>query len=198
MTSDNGDSWTEASRNLPLVADIGNLAISPSDPNRMALIDSRPNILVSSDAGANWTKAGEGPLYGNNSLRIRSDRTNPDRPFVSRNNPRAEQQHIWTSTDTGATRTAISKTGETNGLPDVPINSLEMDPLANNGPSQDFHAPEPSDGQGHAGSQLRFWRVTSRIRRPSSGGSADLGSACCRPPYRLWRAWPPERRESRS
>ncbi len=132
VTTDNGDTWAEASQDLPLSNNINDLTVSATAPNKMALVDWRRNILVSSDTGATWTKTGEVPVYNFNSLIIRIDPADTNRLFIASDTPVAERQRLFSSPDNGVTWTPISRTGEANGLPDVPINSFEVDPTAPN------------------------------------------------------------------
>jgi PKD repeat protein len=124
VTLDNGDSWAEVAQSLPLTHDIQDFTVS-ADGTRVAILDGRGGVWVSTDSGANFTKNGDVPAT--NVARIRIDRADTNKLYVATREPRAERQRLWTSPDNGATWTAISRSGEANGLPDVPLNAIEVD-----------------------------------------------------------------------
>ena len=134
-TIDGAQSWTEASAPVPEV--ISAIAVSPSDPN---------TVMFSGTA----TSTTHGAIYYSNNA-LRSDRTTVWSTSVPRsgataatiaidaNNPllvyavypafkvNASDNHVYKSTDGGQTWTGSDGTG-TTGLPDVPVNSVVLDP----------------------------------------------------------------------
>lgn len=129
VTTDNGDTWSELAQNFPLTADIADLAVSPNG-STFAALDGQNNVHVSTDGGLNWERVSKVPAAY--SAKIRLDPQDAKRIYVATRDPRAEKQRVWLSTDSGGTWTAISKTGEADGLPDLPLNAFEIDLKDNN------------------------------------------------------------------
>ncbi|MEO6326506.1 MAG: hypothetical protein ABIQ65_17920, partial [Thermoanaerobaculia bacterium] len=125
VSADNGDSWAQLSQEMPVIDDISDFSISRTDGNRMVLLDRKGQVVVSSDGGVNWTKAGDAP--GLFRSRVRLDRADPNKIYVASSDPRSERQRVWVTTNGGAAWTALSNTGQPTGLPDLPINAFETD-----------------------------------------------------------------------
>ncbi len=111
---------------MPVIDNIADFSIQRTDGNRMVLMDNRGQVVVSTDGGKIWRKAGEAPgLYRS---RVRLDNADGNRIYVVSRDPRKEQQRFWVSTNAGTDWTALSNTGQPTGLPDLPINAFEQDP----------------------------------------------------------------------
>ena len=130
VTDDFAGSWRQLSETMPIISNIADLHVSPSDPGRMALLDVNGQVVVSTNGGVLWEKVGEVP--GSRFAVVRFDRTNPMRLWVATRDPRLSKERLLVSTDGGASWTAISRSGQDGGLPDLPLLSFEQDPRDQN------------------------------------------------------------------
>ncbi len=124
-STDAGDHWVPASSSLSVSA----LAVAPHDSN---------TVIVGSDFGAVYrnsqalqadgttTWQAQTPAYlGGNVSSVAFDPSNQAVVYATVSQFGA--QHVWRSTDGGATFVSIDGTGVT-GLPDIPVNSIAVDP----------------------------------------------------------------------
>ena len=125
VTDDFAGSWRQLSETMPIISSIVDMHVSPSAPDRMALLDYKGQVVVSTNGGVLWEKVGEVP--GGNFSVVRFDRTNPQKLWVATRDPRVSKERLYVSTDGGATFTAISRSGQDGGLPDLPLLSFEQD-----------------------------------------------------------------------
>lgn len=125
VTQDNGGSWGLLSQQMPLIDLIVDFTLS-SDGSRGAFIEARGTVYETSDSGASWTQRGKVPASQFETLRY--DPADPNKMYVSTIDPAAQQERLWMSADSGVNWTAISRTGQANGLPDLPLLSFEPDP----------------------------------------------------------------------
>ena len=130
-TDDQADNWVQASANLPL-SNLGEngraIAIAPTNSNRVIVGSNAGFIYRNDDAGnADATTVWESSedLGGF----ISSVAFDPqDENIAYATSSTFGQNHIFRSTDAGATWTAIDNLGEPNGIPDIPVHSIVVDP----------------------------------------------------------------------
>jgi photosystem II stability/assembly factor-like uncharacterized protein len=107
-STDNGKTWRQLSGGLPESIIQANLAIAPSNPNRLfASVALSPGLVIyrSDDAGENWTRITTDPrpagrIGGGDLAVIRVDPKNPDVVYSA-------SVVSWKSTDGGKTWTAF-------------------------------------------------------------------------------------------
>lgn len=127
QSNDSGANWFDATKEMPLIDSIVDFWISSADGNRMLIVDKKGQVLESTDAGANWARIGEYPLKGAAST-IRGERDNPNVIYVTSKTPAAGKERVWKSSDKGQNWEPVSRTGQTDGLPDMPIFTFAIDP----------------------------------------------------------------------
>ena len=127
-TTDYADSWSAIGNSLPVTNAIVDLAISPVDPRTLVLVDYKGLVFRTTDGGTIWKKVGS-VGSGSNYSKIRIDRKG--RLYVATRAPQKEKERLFTSAD-GENWAAISRSGLSDGLPDLPINALEVDPASEN------------------------------------------------------------------
>lgn len=136
-TEDGMQHWTAASAPIPAAASgavdsITSIAVSPADSNLMVFGSRfngaiyRSTSALSSDGGTVWSSAR--PRAGNVS-HLEFDPNQPNTVYATYSTFKssASDQHVYRSTDGGATWTGIDGAGA-NALPDVPVNTLLVDP----------------------------------------------------------------------
>jgi PKD repeat protein len=111
---------------MPLIGDIHDFTVSPSDGNRLVLVDADKRVVESTDGGTSWALRGEFP--GSSPSVVRLDKDDAQKMWIAASDPTPQKEHLWVSTDRGASWVAISGTGRTDGLPDLPVFSFERDP----------------------------------------------------------------------
>jgi PKD repeat protein len=131
QSNDTGLTWFEATKEMPLIDSVSDFSISSADGNRMVLVDTKCQVLESTDGGANWTRLGECPV-GRLSSAVRGEKEDANVLYIASKSPLASRERVWRSSDKGATWQPISRTGQENGLPDLPIFSFEIDPKSKN------------------------------------------------------------------
>lgn len=124
-----GSSWTAVGvSGLPTTSlFLRNVNVAHSNSNILGVVANGGRAFVSSNGGSTWTQVAALP---NNNLSLSDivfDPTNPNTVYISSVAPTATANHLWKSTDFGASWTVIE-----NGLPaGVPINSITIDPGSN-------------------------------------------------------------------
>ncbi len=129
-TTDGALNWSAAS--APVASgSISAIAIAPSAPAKMVMATSTGLILRNSDAlsatdSTVWSSSSPRTGYVS---RLAFDPGNPDIVYAtySQFKASASQNHVYKSTDGGATWTGIDGSGDT-GLPDIPVFSIIVDP----------------------------------------------------------------------
>ena len=119
--------WKSATQTLlPAGLAIRDFALSPADSKVVAVAASGGNSYFSTDGGATFSTGATLPV--NTLSAIRFDRSNPRNLWVSSAIASPGVERAFASSDGGASWAAISRTGKPNGLPDVPVETLEQDP----------------------------------------------------------------------
>jgi hypothetical protein len=131
-TTDGGASWTGASALLPGTGSVSAIAVAPSNvPMALAGMSSggiivRTNIAFTSTTSTTWASAvpRTGYVAG-----LTFDPMNANIAYAAYStfNTNVGDNHIYKSTDGGATWTGIDGSGMT-GLPDVPAHCVTVDP----------------------------------------------------------------------
>jgi hypothetical protein len=131
-TVDAAANWAEASSPIPAAGgSISAIGISPSDPDRVVFGTSggfiyRASNALSSDKNSVWEMSQ--PRTGFVS-HLAFDPARPEIVYAtySQFKTAAEQNHVYKSTDSGATWKGIDGSGST-GLPDIPVFTIVADP----------------------------------------------------------------------
>jgi hypothetical protein len=123
-TTNFAGSWSAlGSRGLARDAVLRNVGVAKSNVNHVGAVASGGRVYLSSNGGTNFTQR----IPPNNGLSLSSvsfDPANPNIVYVTSVAPDATKNHVWKSTDFGASWTAIE-----NGLPaGVPVNIVVPDP----------------------------------------------------------------------
>jgi photosystem II stability/assembly factor-like uncharacterized protein len=101
-----------------------NFGVAATDSNRIGLVTSGGRVFTSTNAGATWTLV-RPPNNGLSMSYLWYDTTNASIVYVSSVAPDATKNHLWKSTDGGATFTPIDGGGFPFG---VPVNAIKNDP----------------------------------------------------------------------
>ncbi len=124
---DGGGTWKGiGAPTIPGITLVRDFSVSPADSKVVGIAANAGQILMSSDGGATFTPAGTAPV--NTLSSIRFDRTNPRNLWVASALATPGVEHLFASSDGGATWSPISHTGKPNGLPDLPVAQVEQDP----------------------------------------------------------------------
>ncbi|MBL8114604.1 MAG: PKD domain-containing protein [Acidobacteria bacterium] len=120
-SNDDGKTWAQASESMPIISDISD--ITADADGTLALVDDEGQVLRSTDDGTSWTKTAKFPgRAASLRVRIRGART-----WVSSAASVKAIERVYVHD--GSEWTAISKTGQADGLPDLPVWSLALDPV---------------------------------------------------------------------
>jgi hypothetical protein len=130
-STDNGATWSRASKEHTSTSSITALAVSPADPNRLLVATSDGRIFSTLDAltaNAESDAAVTRPRNGNVSSLV-WDPVNPEIAYATYSsfNGAASDKHIYMTENAGGTWRAIDGEGDT-GIPDIPAHSLLPDP----------------------------------------------------------------------
>jgi hypothetical protein len=105
---------------------IRNLAASPSDPSTLGIAANQSRVYLTSNGGTSWVKAGSLPGSGSSLSCIAFDPASTSTVYVGSVATSATANHLWKSTNGGATWTAID-TG--TGFPfGIPVHVVKADP----------------------------------------------------------------------
>lgn len=111
---------------LPTGIYMRNLGVAPSNVNVIGVVASGGRLFLTNNGGASWTTHTP-PNNGLSLSDVAFDPTNTSVIYMSSVAPDGTKNHLWKSTDFGASWTAIE-----NGLPaGVPVNSITIDPGSN-------------------------------------------------------------------
>ncbi len=124
VSNDDGQNWEKLSQTMPVISDIEDLTIS-QDGTTMCLVDDEGMVLASVDGGATWTVVSKFPVKGG-SLRIRVAQAGI---YVSSTIAAKGKERLWLYSFDSKTWTPLSKTGQPDGLPDLPVWTFEVDPV---------------------------------------------------------------------
>jgi photosystem II stability/assembly factor-like uncharacterized protein/PKD repeat protein len=124
---DGGVTWRSATTALlPSGLAIRDFALSPADSKVVAVAGSGGTTWFSANGGATFSRGATLPV--NTLSAIRFDRANPRNLWAASAIASPGLERAFASADSGASWAAISHTGKPNGLPDVPVETLEQDP----------------------------------------------------------------------
>jgi len=105
---------------------IRNLAAASGDPNTLGIAANQSRVYLTSNGGASWTKAGNLPGTGASLSCIAFDPASASTVYVGSVATSATANHLWKSTNGGATWAAID-TG--TGFPfGIPVHVVRADP----------------------------------------------------------------------
>ncbi|MEO6324133.1 MAG: PKD domain-containing protein, partial [Thermoanaerobaculia bacterium] len=124
QSNDDGQNWTKLSRTMPVISDIEDLTIS-TDGTTMALIEGDGMVLTSVDGGETWTVLSKYPIKGGE-LRLRIASAGI---YVNSTIATKGKERLWLYSFDSKTWTPLSKTGQADGIPDLPIWTFEVDPV---------------------------------------------------------------------
>lgn len=129
-SDDFGKTFGDISASMPLINTIADFAVAPSDGNKVVLVDAAGAVVGTSDGGGSWSKLGDFPGDSPNDIRI--DPRDANRIYVASTSVTRGAERLWVSSDNGATWAPLSKTGQPDGLPDLPVQTVEPDPRNSN------------------------------------------------------------------
>lgn len=121
-----GTSWTALGiSGLPTTSlFIRNVAAAKSNASVVGVVASGGRVFLSSNGGSTWTTPAALPNNGLSLSDLTFDPTNHNIIYVGSVAPDGTKNHLWKSTDFGASWTVIE-----NGLPaGVPVNTVTVDP----------------------------------------------------------------------
>ncbi|WP_257311049.1 dockerin type I domain-containing protein [Geothrix fuzhouensis] len=113
---------------------IRNLAASASDPNTLGIAANQARVYLTSSGGGSWSKGGTLPGNASYLSCIEFDRTSPTTVYVGSVAPSSTANHLWKSTNGGASWTALDGSATaSNGFPfGIPVHVVKADPLVAN------------------------------------------------------------------
>ncbi|MFL5419864.1 MAG: hypothetical protein ACJ79Y_03765 [Myxococcales bacterium] len=126
-------SWTALPvTGLPTTGNIRGVGIAKSNGSVIGTVWNGGKVYVSTNGGTSWTLAGTPPNNGLSMSYVSFDPVDAQIVYVASVAPDATKNHLWKSTDGGATFAAIDGTAAaSNGFPfGVPVNSIVADPNA--------------------------------------------------------------------
>jgi len=136
-TANFGTSWTAVgTTGLPAPLDtstnvsgnlfIRNFAAAAGDVNALGIAGNSSRVYLTYTAGASWNQSGALPGSSSYLSCIEFDRSNSATVYVGSVAPVATANHLWKSTNSGATWTAIDVA---NGFPfGIPVHVVKVDP----------------------------------------------------------------------
>ncbi len=151
-SSNRGNSWTAISGDLTKNAGrrsaLSTIAVKKGLGNVILVGTADGNVQLTTNDGASWTNVTKSPLPNRYVTEVAIQDANV--MFVSysgfaQNTPGASG-HVYRTTNGGQTWTDISRTGQVNGLPDLPVSAMVLDPTA--------------PGTIYAGTDLGVYRTT--------------------------------------
>jgi len=104
---------------------IRGVGVAKGDVNRVGLVASGGRVFLTANSGASWTAGGTLPNNGLSLSNLTFDPVDPTTLYVASVAADATRNHLWKSTDAGASFTAIDGNGFPTG---VPVNVLRVDP----------------------------------------------------------------------
>lgn len=124
QSNDDGANWTQLSKTMPVISDIEDLAIAP-DGTVLALVDGDGMVLISVDNGETWTVLSKFPVKGGE-VRLRVAAAGI---YASSTVAAKGKERLWLYSYDSKTWAPLSKTGQPDGLPDLPVWTFEVDPV---------------------------------------------------------------------
>jgi len=123
-----GNSWSALpTAGFPADIFIRGFGVATSNVNILGVVANGGRVFLSTNGGANWSQAGALPNNGLSLSRIAFDPVDPNTLYVSSVAADASRNHLWKSTDFGATWNAI----DGNGFPfGIPVNVVKVDPTS--------------------------------------------------------------------
>ena len=126
-----GGSWTALGTTGFITSGaLRNIGVAKADGNVIGAVASGGRTWLSSNGGASWTQTTALPNNGLSLSHISFDPASAKTVYVASVAPDATKNHLWKSTDSGATWVALDRTASqmSNGLPPgVPVNSIISD-----------------------------------------------------------------------
>jgi hypothetical protein len=109
---------------------IRNLAASANNANAIAIAANTGRVFLTYNGGSSWAQAGNPINNGSYTSGIWFDRTNAQTVYLSSVAPDATKNHLWKSTDGGASWSTLDGTPTaSNGFPfGIPVHVVETDP----------------------------------------------------------------------
>ncbi|NMO14309.1 hypothetical protein HPC49_13635 [Pyxidicoccus fallax] len=123
-----GSSWTALGvSGIATGAVIRNVGAAKSNASVVGVVASGGRVFLTNNGGTSWTTAAALPNNGLSLSDITFDPTNANTMYVGSVAADGTKNHLWKSTDFGASWTVIE-----NGLPaGVPVNTVTVDPGSN-------------------------------------------------------------------
>ena len=120
-----GGSWAALGvTGLPSGIYIRGVSAAKSNGSVIGIVASGGRVFLTNNGGTSWTQTTATPNNGLSMSSVAFDPANPNTLYVSSVAPDGTKNHLWKSTDFGATFTVIE-----NGLPaGVPVNQVTIDP----------------------------------------------------------------------
>ncbi|MBA2243139.1 MAG: hypothetical protein H0W04_09685 [Chthoniobacterales bacterium] len=106
-----------------------NVGVAKSNVNVIGAVASGGRVYLTNDGGTSWKQAAAVPNNGLSMSYVSFDTSNPNTVYVASVAPDSTKNHLWRSSDFGASWTVLDTPN--NGLPaGVPINTIVNDPSA--------------------------------------------------------------------
>ncbi len=127
-TEDKGDNWVQASAPTLDGAVVSEWAVAPGNSDRVIAGTNKGSLLISTsatttDANTAWTTVKPSDGYVSD---VAISPTNNRVAYVTYST--FGVNHIYKTVDGGLSWNAIDNMGDSNGLPDVPVNTIVIDP----------------------------------------------------------------------
>lgn len=132
FSNDFATTWTSPSGDIPSGDStqiyIREFSLLPTDGSRIVIAANVGRIYESTDGAKTFSRIAK--LTVDTLSAARYDRTDARTIWVSTARPNAGTERVWVTKDGGATWSSVSKTGQANGLPDMPVLTIEQDPVS--------------------------------------------------------------------
>ncbi len=109
---------------------IRNIGAAAGDPNAIGIAANQGRVYLSYNGGTSWTQGGALPNSASYTSSLCFDRTNSQVAYISSVAPNATKNHLWKTTNGGASWVAIDGSATaSNGLPfGIPIHVIQNMP----------------------------------------------------------------------
>ncbi len=109
---------------------IRNIGASPSDANVLGIAANQGRFFFTANGGSSWTQAGMPANNGSYTSYVWFDRVNPAVVYAASVAPSGTKNHLWKSTNSGASWTTLDGSAAApNGLPfGIPVHVVQTDP----------------------------------------------------------------------
>ncbi len=126
-STNNAQSWVKKNAEDLALNNIRDFSLHPTDGNYIVVGGNSGIILRSTDGGVTFQKSTSVPI--DTLVAVRYDRRDTKTVLAASARPDSGRERVWISRDGGVNWLPISRSGQANGLPDMPVLAIEQDAL---------------------------------------------------------------------